>query len=89
MDGIVSLQQAGCVLRLHDKRIDHVAVAQSTGDIATATVRGNVSFWSERLFKEKAQDAGLLQPAELQQALKEDADAGQGDSIFYVTKGQV
>jgi hypothetical protein len=89
MDGVVSLQQAGCVLQLHDTRIDHVTVAQSTGDIATATVRGNVSFWSDRLFREKAKEAGLLQPAEVQQAQQDDADMRHGNSIFMVTKGQV
>jgi hypothetical protein len=40
-----------------------VTVAQSTGDIAAAPVLGNVSFWSDRLFRKKALEAGLLQPA--------------------------
>lgn len=93
MDGVVELQQAGCVLHLHDKRIDHVSVSRATGDMATATLRGNVSFWSQRLFDEKATEAGLMKDNTKDQLARDEAapvfDSGHGEALFRVTKQDV
>lgn len=61
MDGVVSLEKAGVDLRLHDRRIDHASVSAACDDVATGTLRGNVSLWPRRFFQDKAAEAGILE----------------------------
>jgi hypothetical protein len=82
MDGVVSLEHAGDVLRLHDRRIDHVSTSSLCCDMATGTIRGNVSLWPRRLFLEKASEAGIMEKAHSNERQE------YGDSIFRVTSNQ-
>ena len=104
MDGVVSLQQGGCQVRLHDKKIDHVAAPPSGHGLATGTARGNVSFWPEAMFRAKAEQEGLLaeaeppppppaRPAPVQPssvaATDGSGEGGYGTSVLQVSKGSV
>lgn len=60
MDGVVSLEKAGVLVRLHDRRIDHASVSSACDDIATGTIRGNVSLWPRRLLHDKASEGGII-----------------------------
>jgi hypothetical protein len=96
MDGVVSLQQGGCMITLHDKRIDHCSVCASGTGLATATLRGNVTHWSERMFQDRAEEAGLMRDADRESTLLGSTANNQrgsygdyGDPVFQVQKGSV
>ena len=93
MDGVVSLEVAGDVLRLHDRRIDHVSASSACCDMVTGTLRGNVSMWPRRLFHEKASEAGIMDrgysvdPSGEPSSSRHGGD--YGDPIFRVTTQKV
>eukprot|EP00892_Ulva_mutabilis_P012726 jgi/Ulvmu1/9826/UM056_0067.1 len=60
MDGVVSLEKAGVLFRLHDRRIDHASVSVACDDLVTGTLRGNVSLWPRRLLHDKASEGGII-----------------------------
>lgn len=94
MDGVVSLEQAGDVLRLHDRRIDHVSTSSTCCDMVTGTLRGNVSMWPRRLFFEKASEAGIMERGySIEPSSSQGGGLGHGgdygDPIFRVTTQRV
>lgn len=94
MDGAVSLDVAGDVLRLHDRRIDHVSTSTTCCDMVTGTLRGNVSMWPRRLFFEKASEAGIMDRGHSMEPSssggRDRAHGGEyGDPIFRVTSQRV
>lgn len=93
MDGVVSLEKAGVDVRLHDRRIDHASVSAACDDVATGTLRGNVSLWPRRFFQDKAAEAGIVVKdaggIEATPSMAVDKGDSQGDygaSLFRVKK---
>ena len=88
----MSLDVAGDVLRLHDRRIDHVSTSTTCCDMVTGTLRGNVSMWPRRLFFEKASEASIMERGySMEPTSSRDRGHGgeYGDPIFRVTTQRV
>jgi hypothetical protein len=92
MDGVHSLDAAGDVLKLHDRRIDHVSTSSTCCDMVTGTLRGNVSMWPRWLFFEKASEAGIMERSysiEPSSSRGQDHGGSHGEPIFRVTTQRV